>query len=68
MGFEQISITSRSRKITTNLWLIDVMVDMSLVFVLRNICPPSRHKFYVVDIPFFAFEFEVPIDSEKENI
>jgi len=55
-------------KITTNLCFVNVICNVVLVLGLRNIGPPPRHQFYIFEVPFFAFKFEVSANSDEESI
>lgn len=52
----------------TNLFLVNVVSNMALVLRLRNVGPPTRHKFDIFDPPFLPFKLEVAIDCKEENI
>jgi hypothetical protein len=52
----------------TNLGLIDMGSDMSLIRNLFNISPQSRHKFHITQITLFPFELEVAVYSNIEGI
>jgi hypothetical protein len=52
----------------TDLRFIHIVCNMALVLGLWDISPPSGHQFHVFEVSFFALEFEVSIDGDKESI
>jgi len=41
---------------------------MILVLGLRNIGPPSGHQLHIFEVPFFAFKFEVSVNSDEKSV
>jgi hypothetical protein len=54
--------------LNTYLGLINVIRNMGLIILLRNISPPSWHKLPVLEMTLFSFELEVTINSDVKGI
>ena len=74
LGFTCVDLSSDEQNfllelvIDTNLRLIDIVSNMSLILSLFNITPQSWHKFHIIDLSLFPFELEVAIHGDEEGI
>ena len=52
----------------TSLHLVDKVRDVSFLFFLWNISPPTRHEVDIFDMQFLPFELEVAVNHDEESI